>query len=289
MTFAVLTHHKCASNWLIAYCRAVANLNGLSIRATHRSNEAFADRPDIVVAINALHGFARQQDWSGVHVIRNPLDLVCSAYFSHRNTHRVEGWRMMTLQRDLLRSVSKAEGMMMTIAALERADFDVRVVGPLLAMREWNYGDPHIATLRMEDAVGDVDATIGAAFKAWFGTGLNLPDPAGFAFQAFSKGRRPGEIDEDSHYRSGQADAWREDMPEAAVKYVRLHMRDVLERFYPDGLAPSPDTSGAPYGARGAADLKVFPQPPRRPHEHVGVGIDRFAGHDGLGVGEGLG
>jgi hypothetical protein len=237
MSFAVLTHHKCASNWLIAYSRKVADLNALSLSATHRSDALFADAPDIAVVINANYGFARQNGWSGVHVIRNPLDLLCSAYYSHRDTHELGGWTQLKRQRDILKSVSKSEGLLMTLAFLERVDFDVQVIGPFIGLRCWNYADDAYATLRMEDVVADVDKTLGAAFRAHFGSDLKLPEASDFAFEAFSRGRKPGELDVASHYRLGQANVWADDLPEAAVRYIRLHMGELLARFYPECLA----------------------------------------------------
>jgi hypothetical protein len=246
MSFAVLTHHKCASNWLIAYSRRLAELNGLSLGATHQSDVGFADAPDIAVVINASYGFARQQDWTGVHVVRNPLDLICSAYYSHRDTHLLGAWSQLKMQREILQSVSKSEGMLMTLAFLERVDFDFRVIGPFLSLRCWNYADEAFATLRMEDVVADVDTTLGAAFRAHFGPDLILPEASDFVFEAFSRGRKPGELDSRAHYRLGRAGVWLEDLPESAVRYIRLHLGDLLRRFYPECVAAvEAETAGA--------------------------------------------
>jgi len=236
MSFAVLTHHKCASNWLIAYSGKVAELNGLSLKATHQSDVAF-DEPDITVAINANYGFARQRGWSGVHIIRNPLDLLCSAYYSHRDTHLLGSWAQLMRQRQILQAVSKSEGMLMTLAFLERVDFDVRVIGPFISLRCWDYADGAYATLRMEDVVADVEATLGAAFRKHFGADLKLPEASDFVFEAFSRGRKPGELDSRSHYRLGRAGVWADELPQAAVQYIRLHLGEVLKRFYPECLA----------------------------------------------------
>jgi hypothetical protein len=45
MSFTLLTHQKCASNWLLAYCRQVAGLNGLRFSSTHYSESLIAMGP----------------------------------------------------------------------------------------------------------------------------------------------------------------------------------------------------------------------------------------------------
>ncbi len=60
--------------------------------------------------------------------------------------------------------------------------------------------------------------------------------PCRFTLSRFSGGRAVGEIDNGSHYRNGAADAWKHELPETIVHYVRSRFHDLLEQFYPETL-----------------------------------------------------
>ncbi|MBV8507654.1 MAG: hypothetical protein JOZ11_17850 [Alphaproteobacteria bacterium] len=236
MPFVVLTHHKCASTWLITYCAQVAAMNGLRFGHTHYSDRLVEGQLDIVALINADYSFVKGRVTSGIHVIRNPLDLICSAYYSHLSTHSLTEWPELELQRAVLQSVSKPDGMMVTLTFLERSDFYSGAIGPLLALRQWDFSDEAFTTLRMEDLVTDVDGTVGVRMIEMFGPELQLPDAADFCFERFSGGRRPSEIDNASHYRVGKLGIWCTELPSAAVTYILYHLRQVLDRYYPEDV-----------------------------------------------------
>lgn len=236
MPFFLLTHHKCASSWLIAYCAKVAALNGLRFGHTHFSERLVEGPLDIVALTNADYSFVRNQITSAVHVVRNPLDLICSAYYSHLSTHSLVEWPELELQRTVLQLVSKAEGMMLTLAFLERSDFYSGAIGPLLALRQWDFSDEAFTTLRMEDVVANIEDTISIRLIEMFGPELRLPNASNFCFERFSGGRQPGEIDNTSHYRVGKPGAWCGELPPSAVTYVRCHLRHLFDRYYSEDL-----------------------------------------------------
>jgi hypothetical protein len=214
-------------------------MNGLTFGHTHMSR--VTPTADIAVITNAEYDFTASHGVKGVHVIRNPLSVVASAYFSHRNSHPVAGWPQLEVQRKLLREHDQSTGMFLTMTFLERADFHRDCVGPLYALRNWDYDDPAFVTVRMEDLVNsparvlhDAFAQIGAKMPATF------PNDLDFAFSKFSGGRQIGEADPASHYRQGSPDDWCGQLPEPVFEYVASHMRPVFERFYPEALVQHP-------------------------------------------------
>lgn len=230
----VLTHHKCASAWLAGYLDSCAALNGLRLWATPLGAAMPPEGTGIALYGNAAYPSLARHAAGGIHVIRNPLDLVVSAYHSHRNTHPTAGWPGLAAQQRLLREVDEASGMLMTIAFLERADFYEGAAGPLHGLRHWDFDDPGISTLRMEDMVRDAEGTLGALLRARH-PGIILPPAERHSFQALT-GRQPGEVDATSHYRSGQPGQWRHALPAPAVAYLRAHLEPLLRRFYPATL-----------------------------------------------------
>ncbi|NKE43217.1 sulfotransferase domain-containing protein [Roseomonas frigidaquae] len=233
MTY-VLTHHKCASAWLARYLGAYARMNGLSLSATHLSAHLPEDAAQLVLLANAAYPFLAGRIPGGIHIIRNPLDLVVSAYHSHRNTHPTEGWPQLAAQQDLLRRVPAEDGLLLTLAFLERADFHPGAVGPLHALRHWDFDDARFVTLRMEDVVQRPTERLGGLLKASH-PGHLLPPADQHSFAAVA-GRPPGQVDAGSHYRAGTAGQWRSELPDSAIGYLRAHLAPLLHRFYPETL-----------------------------------------------------
>lgn len=229
----LFTHHKFASTWLTRYVQEYCRLNQRTLFSSHKGRALPNDLVDVSVLTNASYDFIQDRIAGGVHVIRNPMDLVVSAYYSHRQTHSLEGWPELSMQRALLRSLDDEFGMMATIAFLERADFHRDAAGPLYALRHWNLDDERFRTIRMEDVVQEPDQ-LGREIQAALG-GV-IPPAEAFSFREFS-GRDPGDIDNGSHYRSGVPDRWRRDLPRPAVAYLRANFRPILERFYPESLS----------------------------------------------------
>jgi hypothetical protein len=236
----VLTHHKCASSFIHFYLRRFCEINALRLYVSHLGS-ARPPSPlqyDVCLLTNACYArLAEYISVPAIHVIRNPLDVVVSAYYSHRATHPLDGWPELEAQRRVLQLYCKEAGFYLTLAFVERDDFYRETPGPLCALRHWRLEDATIRTIRMEDLVNDVTAVLGAPLSASFGEQIQLPGAADFTFERVSGGRSIGQIDNTSHYRSGLSGIWRRELPDSIVNYVREHFRSILERYYPDALA----------------------------------------------------
>jgi hypothetical protein len=231
----ISAHHKCATEWTRQYLEKIAAENELRLHHTHRSFDTWSNDADLQILSNASYDVVSEGLGSSLHVIRNPLDVIVSAYHSHKETHSVLGWPELERQRQVLRSIAQEDGMLLTTAFIERSDFHSEAIGPLHALRSWDFEDDRFVTVRMEDMVNDPTATIGAYIaERW--PNCVLPDPASMSFEAMT-GRKPGEIDPGSHYRSGKAEQWRTVLPPSLIQYVRAHYTSILGRFYPEALS----------------------------------------------------
>lgn len=231
-----VSHHKCASTLASRYVRQFCAINGLSFFGNARGNTLPSSSHDVSFLGNASYPFlAARVERGGVHIIRNPLNIVQSAYFSHLRTHQIATLPILAAQRSVLEQCSAEAGMALTLAFCERDDFFPGTPGPMCALRQWDFDDGKFTTVRMEDFAERIDL----ALKGALGPDLPAyawPDAHDYTFRAMSGGRKPGEIDESSAYRSGHPDAWRSELPKPIIAYVRAHYRDVLNRFYPDAL-----------------------------------------------------
>lgn len=238
----IFTHHKCASTWLVhllgQYCAAFNK----PFFTTHFSAVIPPEERhfDVLLFTNSEYHFCTRsyQPWldSGrglaVHVIRNPLDIVVSAYYSHLATHSVAEWPELVSQRETLRNLDKTSGMLATWTFLERSDFDNGIVGPLYALRRWNYSDPRIKTLRMEDLVANPEF-VRSELRS-----LLEDDPSQIlselTFEKLSGGRATGVVDNESHYRSGKPQQWIHEMDAPLARAIYQAYRGIIDAYYPD-------------------------------------------------------
>lgn len=88
----------------------------------------------------------------------------------------------------------------------------------------------------MEDVVERPGHYFSQALAFMGRDGLVLPEDEDFTFDEFTGGRKVGQSDEASHYRSGDPDDWRHHLPPAVIAYILVHFRPILERFYPEAL-----------------------------------------------------
>lgn len=234
----VLSHHKCASVAVGAFLGEFCRLNGMTFFDSHYGGQP----PSAVHDVNFLrnsdyHSVFQYVDSETIHIIRNPLSIVQSAYYSHLRTHSLEGWPELEAQRIVLGKCSLEEGLFLTVAFCEREDFYRGTRGPLSALRRWNFSDRRMVTLRVED-LSDMTSSFRGAFQG--ADQFNWPDHENYTFRALSGGRVAGQINDASHFRSGDDQAWRRVLPPAIIAYVREHYRDVLEQYYPDALSDVP-------------------------------------------------
>jgi hypothetical protein len=283
MTYAYFGHHKCASTWvweiLYKVCREAglvhrlvvdpATPSGTGPLTDYRTTFARADLGrylreqgvDVVSCITAdrAHVDGLRQGGAGLrgfHVIRDPRDILVSAYFSHRNSHPTDGLDHLAEHRERLKAVSKDEGLLLEM------DFSS---AELHALQEWDYESEGILEVKMETLTAHPYSTFLSIFQHldlmdWEGQPLMRHKARAFAqttlnrlstrhplfaplrrplpitgdmllgriyddrFEKKSGGRRVGKSDASSHYRKGKAGDWRN-------HFTPVHAEAFLDRF----------------------------------------------------------
>jgi hypothetical protein len=197
----------------------------------------------------------------GFHVVRDPRDVVVSAYFSHKNSHPTDNWPELEEHREALQSLSKEEGL------LKEIEFS----RPFLeAMREWDYNQSHILEVKMEKLTGDPDQTFQAVlrhlgllgeeedrvlqkgrqygnrgmYKLHHKLPFSLPDRLfvenaihpdvlnaileAHRFEKMTAGRAKGEENPESHYRKGQPGDWQNHFTDAVEEAFTNTYGDIV-------------------------------------------------------------
>lgn len=266
-------HHKCATTWVVHFVDYVCRLTGRKTESLDNPRQYGGD----LEAYRRERGidflFMRNSRWSelrevpfvrGVHLIRDPRDILVSAYFSHRNSHPTEGWPELVEHRKQLRELSLEEGLLreMEFSAPDLED-----------IASWNYQDDRILELKFERLVSDPFQTMLEAFShlgvlddetpsgwKWLKTrgrdecsrrfrrmGVRVPQPRfrlervptewflvelhRYRFAKLTGGRRPGEENVNSHFRKGVAGDWQNHFTPKVKDVFDLRYGETLQRL----------------------------------------------------------
>ena len=146
-------HHKCATGWTGGILREIALHMGLNFNVVNQTRNFSAEgslqgyvhqhEVDVLSYANAKIEHASTLSFHrGIHVVRDPRDVLVSAYFSHRKTHSTEEWPELIDHRARLNRRSKEEGLLLEME-FSRPFFD--------DMYTWDYTQENVLELRMED------------------------------------------------------------------------------------------------------------------------------------------
>ncbi len=209
LPFRVLvgTHHKTGTVWLESVFRAAGDFHGL----THFSGEQcdLPDRWDIFFQdhsdfdMDALRE-SDERPIRGIHLVRDPRDIVVSGCFYHQKSH--EAW--------LHEPMTELDGRTYQTAIKSIADpgdrlmFELEHSGraTIEEILAWNYTGDDFLELKYEDLIRDTDLELFHLLFTFLGfPGAVLSSLLGFAWQnsLFS-----GRHDRSTHIRSGHGAQW---------------------------------------------------------------------------------
>jgi hypothetical protein len=164
-------HHKCATGWITENIREMIFHLGQRHKIVHLPKHfaaygtldglVAATRADMLFYTNATMEQARTlRPHRGFHVVRDPRDVLVSAYFSHLHSHPTDDWSVLATHRQRLQAVSKEEGLVAEMD-FSRPQFE--------SMMAWDYDQPHVLEMQMETLTADPLAgfTRVARFFGW--------------------------------------------------------------------------------------------------------------------------
>lgn len=205
-------YHKVGTVWFGRILRHIAAEFGLQFASTIRGEtikayEARVIRPDILLDLGSHINLEKLPLYRGSHMVRDPRDLIVSAYFYHKWTN--EKWANVpkaeydgATYKEHLNRLPKDEGILLEI---HKSKYWVQ------HMAEWSFSDPCIMELRYEDLLLDEDAYFPALFKH-YGLSDRATDKCVriaklYSFENFKRKQKKGAI---SHLRSGRAQEWQD-------------------------------------------------------------------------------
>lgn len=265
-------HHKGATTWVRYLIERVCNLRGDRWAVFDNPRQFDGDlagtitrrRLDFVAYTNAnrihLDGLPA---FRGFHIVRDPRDILVSAYFSHRNSHPVNDWKELESHRVHLLGLSEEAGL--------RAEMEFSA-GVFEDIASWDYEQENVLELKFEQVVVHPFETMLEAFS-FLGLIADRPAQAGEygvlalhqatrflegrlkgrlrafgrldlipaevlaseiyqrRFSRLTKGRVQGEEDRRSHYRKGTPGDWENHFTPAVERAFRERFGDLPERL----------------------------------------------------------
>lgn len=218
-------HHKCASTWMSNIFYEIQSVTGWTIKYGIDPSKKI----NVIGEATAEHA-KTYTEFRGVHLIRDPRDVIVSGYYSHLNTHPTEKRPDILEFRNQIKDLPLNEGIKMEM------DFSSE---RLLEMAKWDYSNPNILELRFEEFTQNPDWSEIFTFlnltsdqssnyrlkkfanklnnRKLFPSRFNeltvprniLNDiPQKYSFKKMSGGREKGETSVNSHYRTGESGQW---------------------------------------------------------------------------------
>ena len=169
IVLAYFGHHKCGSKMIMSIMGRASRYMGLKqdnfhspkmwgYDENHKTLDMIvADKElDFVTYNNADKKFlGDDSQYLGLHVIRDPRDIVISSYFSHRNSHSTDQWPELVEFRKVLEKLPQNEGILESLKFTANLKIDGWNINLFDALMNWDYSLPNILEVKFEKIVNN--------------------------------------------------------------------------------------------------------------------------------------
>lgn len=232
-------HHRSGSTWISLLLTAVARELDMPHLHAHGPWDFGDDLPravedtglGIVTYVNAHYSYLDTLPFRGVHVVRDPRDLLVSAYYAHRSSHPTDGWPELVEFRAVLQEVPRDVGLLLEMDFCE---------GVFEDMRSWPATVPGVLQLKFEEIISDERASFERicrhmGLESRLGSETLDRIVAQHSFKVLSGGRDKGQEDSKEFYRKGAAGDWTEAFSVAHRWAFKNRYQDVLLQYGYEG------------------------------------------------------
>lgn len=201
-------YHKVGTAWFIRVLRTIARYYGLNFQQCTQNE--LKRNTDIFMEYMSRVDLDKLPNHVGSHMIRDPRDVIISAYFYHLWTK--EEWAHIPRKslnnltyQEYLNSFNQEEGL---LAEMRGTSQEV-----IKEMSSWNYNNPNFIEFKYEDIIQNEEKVFYNIFKHYnfreeaIENCINIAEK--FSFKSKSK-RKKGTIKQKSHLRSGKTGEWKD-------------------------------------------------------------------------------
>lgn len=264
-----LSHHKCATMYANSILGRVCSELGLRKRTGYAPEDfggdlAFAGQrqPDLVCYLDAeWEAVSDLEGLRGVHVVRDPRDILVSAYFSHLHSHQTESWPELREHRERLGEVSKEEGLYLEMEftgyvfeAMQRWEYDrdgvleakfeelserpfefwLRVMNHLNLLDDGDFGLRRSLRYDVKGLLNRAGRRLGWWPRCLSADRIPAQRLLGIVydnrFEKKAGGRASGEADPESHYRKGEPGDWKNHLTDDHLEEFDRRFPRLLEK-----------------------------------------------------------
>lgn len=260
---AYFGHHKAATTWILKIINQVSK--EIAIKHVHFHSPKMFDfdlgKKIVEIALDFFSFTNADINYvtpvidsiKGFHVVRDPRDIVVSAYFSYLNSHPSTHWPELVAHREKLKGLNKDDGLMFLMENINSIEVDGVPLSLFDSMMAWDYQLPNVMELRFEELIANPYKLFLKIFKF-----LDILDDSEKAlssskakirgekkinilkamaiiyrndFEFIAKGRKPGEENVNHHFRKGLPGDWVNHFNDEHKRYFKEHYNKLLVKL----------------------------------------------------------
>ncbi len=240
--FVISMHHRCGSKWTsnllipifkkLKITRTPVDTTRILSQHKHFGFTEFK-KVDTDTAFIANCNYKHLPEGTkGINVYRDPRDQLISCYFAHLYSHTTDNWPQLIPHRDLLKSLSQEAGIQ------EEMDFSHEFIEDLgsFDLDDGNFEHFNLMDIgRYKDSVSlFVISTLlrYGVFSYTIEEARFLSDLCSEStFVKVSGGRKPGQTDNNHHFRNGLAGDWKNHFSEATKEKFKDKYNYILLKY----------------------------------------------------------
>lgn len=162
MKYAYFGHHKAASQWFTSIIQSVCIELSISYKYMAIEQDRIGtdlSQFDFIADVNASYSRYKDiDDYQGIHVIRDPRDIIVSGYFSHKYSHPTNRWNELVKYREILNTCDVNEGL------IHEIEFSKQFLSDIA---DWKYDKENILELKYEEVTTN-------QFDSWLAIFIHL-------------------------------------------------------------------------------------------------------------------
>jgi hypothetical protein len=225
----VATHHKAMTTYFHAVLRGLAFALNLPFERL-RDSDLPSGKAKLFLSMQGKQDLSALGPYRGVHVMRDPRDMIVSGYHYHKWTHEIWVHRLDEngeSYQDKLNRLEKSAGLFLEI---NHFIFFYRDT-----LEAWDMDDPAMLEVSYEALMGpekrDLYRNI-FAHLGFEGAELELAVDLMKLFEAESRtGKASGAVNQKSHVRSGKSGQWEAELEPQHLDYMDRHLGPILQKF----------------------------------------------------------
>jgi len=229
------THHKAMTTYFKAVLKLLAF--GLGTRFEDISKDVPDSKTHIFLSIHSQTPWSEIGPYRGIHVMRDPRDMIVSSYHYHLWTNElwvhVPDDNGQTYQ-EKLQAADKTEGLFMTIRHF--------IYFSRATLENWDLDDPDILEVPYDALMGEDRTKLYDEIFSFLGLTGRAHELGVRLMHLFEAGKRSKisstAPNERAHIRSGRSGQWKDELEAEHIAFINQELGHILDKFGYASAAP---------------------------------------------------